>query len=57
MLRLQLLSKNSERECPMVRFIKLIACFRLLGAHTLGGGTPNKHILGAWWKACVVSGV
>ena len=25
--------------------------------HTLEGGTPNKHILGAWWKACVVSGV
>ena len=26
MLILQLLSKNFERECPMVRFIKLIAC-------------------------------
>ena len=35
MLRLQLLSKNFERECPMVRLIKLIACFRLLGDHTL----------------------
>ena len=35
MLRLQLLSKNFGRECPMVRFIKQIACFRLLGEHTL----------------------
>ena len=30
MLRLQLLSKKFERECPMVRFI-----LRLLGKHTL----------------------
>ena len=35
MLRLQLLSKNFERECPLVRFIKLIASFWLLGEHTL----------------------
>ena len=38
-----------------------LGCQRKRGAflfqHTLEGGTPNKHILGAWWKACVVSGV
>ena len=25
--------------------------------NTLWRGDPNKHMLGAWWKACVVSGV
>ena len=82
LLRLQLVSKNFERECPMLSFIKLFACVGLFGEqalivklswgcvlflgcqrkrgafwlqHTLEGGTPNKHILGAWWKACLVS--
>ena len=38
LLRLKLLSRNFERECPMVSFIKLFACVGLFGERTLQGG-------------------